>query len=150
MLRGGNCLICLHHEHATESCFGKDQAKTICGMEGCQKRHHPSLHSSPQGTIQSVQMSVHGSALGYIVPGVDMTSGVNLVVGRPNLQETFVAKTLEKKNQKIAFVEATWTGGTKTRIDEERNRELKEMREVLQLPLVDGINVFFAVFKFNG
>ena len=55
VLRGGNCLICLHHEHDTDSCFGKDQQKTICGMGGCQKRHHPFLHSAPQNTIQTVQ-----------------------------------------------------------------------------------------------
>ena len=28
VLRVGNCLICLHHEHYTDSCFGKDQQKT--------------------------------------------------------------------------------------------------------------------------
>ena len=73
VMKGGNCLICLHHEHATDSCFGKEQQRTICGMGGCQKRHHPSLHSAPQGTIQAVQALINiqtGQELGYIDTGV--------------------------------------------------------------------------------
>ena len=59
VLKGGNCLICLHHEHATSSCFGKDQQKTVCGLDGCKMRHHPSLHAAPQPLIQSVQLGEH-------------------------------------------------------------------------------------------
>ena len=64
VLKGGNCLICLHHEHTTESCFGKDQQRSICGMEGCKKKHHPSLHSAPQSTIQAVKTTIHFSVKG--------------------------------------------------------------------------------------
>ena len=55
VMKGQNCLICLHHEHTTDSCFGKDQQRTVCGLGGCKKRHHPSLHSAPQSSIQTVQ-----------------------------------------------------------------------------------------------
>ena len=60
VIKGQNCLICLHHEHDTSSCFGKDQQRTICGLGGCQKRHHPALHSAPQGTVQAVQSAAQG------------------------------------------------------------------------------------------
>ena len=59
MTREQHCLIYLHHEHMTDSCFSKDQQRTICGLEGCKKRHHPSLHSAPQGTVQAVQVASH-------------------------------------------------------------------------------------------
>ena len=58
-LKGKNCLICLHHEHATESCFGNGQEKTICGINGCGKRHHITLHSAPQPTVQAVNILGH-------------------------------------------------------------------------------------------
>ena len=35
VLKGQNCMICLHHEHDTNSCFGKGQQKTVCGLEEC-------------------------------------------------------------------------------------------------------------------
>ena len=72
VIKGQNCMICLHHEHDTGSCFGKGQQKTVCGLEGCQKRHHPSLHSAPQSVIQAVQVARHlvGDEIGRTDPGV--------------------------------------------------------------------------------
>ena len=74
--KGKNCLICLHHEHDTASCFGKDKEKSICGLGGCKKKHHPALHSSPQTSIQAVQVGIHTSSLDsdhLVVESVEMS-----------------------------------------------------------------------------
>ena len=59
VVKGKNCIICLHHEHTTDNCFGKDKLNTICSMGGCTKRHHPSLHSATQPSIQAVKTAGH-------------------------------------------------------------------------------------------
>ena len=83
VLKGQNCLICLHHEHDTSSCFGKDQQRTICGLGGCGKRHHPSLHSAPQATVQAVQTTTHLSAG---TGGTEITPGVEGVIFPPEVE----------------------------------------------------------------
>ena len=59
VLTGSNCLICLHHKHDTDSCFSKDQQNTLCGLDGCDKRHNPSVHMAPQAVIQACNNSLH-------------------------------------------------------------------------------------------
>ena len=73
VLRAGNCLICLQNEHNTDSCFSKDQQKTLCGLVGCNKRHHPSLHMAPKSVLQACNNSLHKFEeieVGNLNPGV--------------------------------------------------------------------------------
>ena len=141
VLKGGNCLICLHHEHDTSSCFGKDQMKTICGLGGCQKRHHPFLHSSPQNTIQSVQSLSNYSTeeMGEVSPGV--------LTGVSDRPEKFLAKIINKRTdaQKVSFVEALWSGCTKIKLEAKRATELDQMKDLLKLPVIDGGNVLLLI-----
>ena len=159
VIKAGNCLICLHHEHVTDSCFGKDQQRTICGMDNCQKRHHPSLHSAPQTTIQAVQVASHalGERPGDLVPGVgdDMigevvqksSASVTSVLENLGQQGKFLARVSKRRDlvQKVSWVEASWVGGTKVRIEEARAKELEQMTELLKLPVVDGSSVLLLM-----
>ena len=162
-IKGGNCLICLHHEHATDSCFGKDQQRSICGLDGCQKRHHPSLHSAPQGSIQAVQAAGHllvgdEAAVtvlsGDINPGVGddevkytNTALVTSILGRTGLQESFIARVRGKsvQAQKVSWTDSCWIGGTAVRMEDQRAKELDEMKELLKLPPVEGSNVLLLM-----
>ena len=154
VLKGDNCLICLHHEHVTESCFGKDQQKTICSLDGCTKRHHPSLHSAPQSAIQSVRSSTHSVSFNSEDrdPGV-LSGRANEDVERSlegcglsegvNLQGKFMSRINLKRVHchKVSWTEDCWTGGTKERLDKERAKDLQEMVDLLKLPVVDGESV---------
>ena len=44
--------------------MGKDQQRYICGMGGCTKKHHPSLHSASQNSIQAVKTTRHFAVTG--------------------------------------------------------------------------------------
>ena len=139
-------MICLHHEHLTDSCFGKDQQRTICGLEGCKKRHHPSLHSAPQGTVQAVQVTSHlgvdKDGTGGSNPGVGVGKVTDIKTGS---QGKFLSRQNEKKVQCRSWTAACWSGGTQTRIDEQRAKELQDMMELLKLPVVDGSNVLLLM-----
>ena len=133
VIKGDNCLICLHHEHSTDSCFGKDQTRTICGLDGCGKRHHPSLHSAPQVAIQSVKAATHlmSSETGEIVPGVSVAAAELEVKGKEisnilGLPGRFMSRVNSKKVQchKISWSEKCWTGGTESVLEEIRAKEL--------------------------
>lgn len=49
--KGQNCLICLHPGHGADKCFDKDNAKRICGIEGCASHHHPTLHGAKDPAV---------------------------------------------------------------------------------------------------
>ena len=155
VIKGQNCLICLHHEHDTSSCFGKDQQRTICGLGGCQKRHHPALHSAPHGTVQAVQSAAHlsaGTGDGETTPGVgDESSGNSLlqtaVLAKTGPQGKFLSKVVTKRVQtnRISWTDPCWTGSTQVRIAEQRAKELEEIKELLKLPAVEGGNVLLLI-----
>ena len=161
VMKGGNCMICLHHEHATDSCFGKDQIRTICGMDGCKMRHHPSLHSAPQNSVQSVQVAGHLQVDegGDFAPGVgeEIEESFNMtetalgtsVLGKTGPQGKFLSKIKSKriKTHKIAWSDACWTGGTEARLEDDRTKELAEMKELLKLPPVEGNKVLLIIQK---
>ena len=145
VIKGDNCIICLHHEHSTDSCFGNDQQKTICGLDGCSKRHHPSLHSAPQSVIQSVLTAVHSVPVdsSKTDPGV-----ISDTMGESqSLQGKFMSRINSKKVQchKVSWNQECWTGGTKDRLDEERSKDLKEMQDLLKLPITDGESVLLQI-----
>ena len=193
-IKGGNCLICLHHEHVTDSCFGKDQQRTICGLDNCMKRHHPSLHSAPQGSIQAVKTAGHllveegsvGTAQdGDINPGVGVdevrrrcpvATGIkriesfpvatpsdqgemlvlakNLatalstsILGKTGPQGKFLASVRSNRvqTQRVSWTDSCWIGGTAVRMEEQRAKELEEMKELLKLPPVEGNNVLLLI-----
>ena len=147
VVKGNNCVICLHHEHATESCFGIDQPRTICGLSGCKKRHHPSLHSAPQTSVQSVQMTSHSEGTGDISPGVeaDEQKVASLTCFA---QGKFLDRVGRKKvlTNRVNWTDPTWTeGGTGKLLEEIRAKELLDMKELLQLPLIDGNKVLLLM-----
>ena len=132
VMKGQNCMICLHHEHTTDSCFGKDQQRTICGLDGCQKRHHPSLHSAPQGTIQAVQAANHlaGQEVGHIAPGVGGEKDFKVeealatsALAMLGPQGKFLSRVREKRvlSHKISWSDASKTGGTEDMLEEQRS-----------------------------
>ena len=145
VIKGDNCIICLHHEHSTDSCFGKDQQKTICGLDGCSKRHHPSLHSAPQSVIQSVRTAVHSVPVNSSKTDPGVIS--DTMGGSQSLQGKFMSRINSKKVQchKVSWNQECWTGGTKDRLDEERAKDLKEMKELLKLPIIDGESVLLQI-----
>ena len=143
VIKGQNCLICLHHEHQTDSCFGKDQQRTICGLDGCKKRHHPSLHSAPQSVVQSVQVTsiigVSSSGFGDTYPGVSHAMPIQA-------QGQFLARLNEKKVQmRGSWAASSWIGGTSSIVEELRAKELEEMQRLLQLPVIDGSHVLLVI-----
>ena len=161
VIKGGNCMICLHHEHSTDSCFGIDQQRSICSMDGCKLRHHPSLHSAPQGSVQSVKAAGHilvGDG-GDLNPGVDVVEETEInvteavlgtsVLGKTGLQGKFMTKIRNKRveNHKISWSDASWSGGTEDRLEEDRARELVEMKELLKLPALEGNKVLLVIQK---
>ena len=155
VLKGQNCMICLHHEHDTNSCFGKGQQKTVCGLEGCQKRHHPSLHSAPQSVIQAVQVARHLATdeSGNTNPGVGEVVNIlesaltSSVLARLGPQGKFLARVKENRVQshKISWADANQSGGTLDYLEEHRAKELKEMKELLKLPIVQGNKVLLLM-----
>ena len=150
VIKGDNCLICLHHEHSTDSCFGIDQQRTICGMDGCKKRHHPLLHSAPQSTVQAVQTASHLLPIesGETDPGVtEVPSEGAIVADQSGLQGRFMSRVNSKKVQchKVTWTKECWTGGTEVRLEQQRAKELREMLELLKLPVVDGDNVLLLM-----
>ena len=157
VIKGSNCLICLHHEHSTDSCFGKGQQKTICGLDGCKKRHHPSLHSAPQSTVQAVQVGTHQMSVagsGGTDPGVPEhlrdrnIDGEKVITGnQTGLQGRFMSRVVSKRVQchKVSWSKECWTGGTEVRLEQQRAKELEEMLELLKLPVVDGDKVLLLM-----
>ena len=156
VIKGQNCMICLHHEHATDSCFGKDQQRTICGLDGCQRRHHPSLHSAPQSTIQAVQAANHlaEQEVGHIAPGVGgeekFTMEAALATSALAMlgpQGKFLSRVREKRVQshKISWSDASKTGGSEDMLEEQRAKELQDMKELLKLPAVEGYKVLLLI-----
>ena len=158
VIKGHNCLICLHHEHATESCFGKDQQRSICGMGGCKKRRHPSLHGAPQPTVQAVQVASHllvgDGDTGDINPGVaggdlDITDSalVSSILGVTGPQGKFISRVSGKRIQchKLDWSYDGQLGGTEDRMAEQRQKELLEMKELLKLPVVEGHRVLLLM-----
>ena len=83
----------------------------------------------------------------------DGTMGSNPEVGvgkvtdfRTGSQGKFLSRLNEKKVQcKGSWTAACWSGGTQTRIDEQRAKELQDMMELLKLPVVDGSNVLLLM-----
>ena len=134
VLKGQNCMICLHHEHDTNSCFGKGQQKTVCGLEGCQKRHHPSLHSAPQSVIQAVQVARHlaSDESGNTNPGVGEVVNIvesaltSSVLAKMGPQGKFLARVKENRVQshKISWADVYQSGGTSDYLEEQRAKEL--------------------------
>ena len=55
--KGQNCLICLHPGHAADKCFDKDNAKRVCGLEGCASHHHPTLHGAKDPAVVNCSMA---------------------------------------------------------------------------------------------
>ena len=171
VIKGDNCLICLHHEHTTDSCFGKDQQRTLCGMDGCSKRHHPSLHSAPQSSVQAVQTARHvqveGGDItpgvegedGEIIPGVEdgdeLTISVSMIdnnintsaLAQTGMQGKFLSRVLDKKvlTHRISWSDACWTGEAGEGLEADRVKELEEMRELLKLPLIEGNKVLLLI-----
>ena len=162
--KGKNCLICLHHEHDTASCFGKEKEKSICGLGGCKKKHHPALHSSPQTSIQAVQVGIHTSSLDsdHLVVGPverseekgeevnergEERSPGNTVPGVNGPQHNFLAKVRQKSllPQKVSWTRSNWVGGTAVVVEELRAKELEEMKELLKLPPIEGNNVLLLM-----
>ena len=35
VVKGNNCVICLHPNHTADSCFDKKNPKRVCGLDGC-------------------------------------------------------------------------------------------------------------------
>ena len=57
ILKGKGCVICLHPKHEADSCFSKDKANSVCGIDGCKSHHHPTLHGAKDAQIASCNMT---------------------------------------------------------------------------------------------
>ena len=152
VIKGSNCIICLHHEHSTDSCFGKDQQRSICGLGGCKKKHHPSLHSAPQVSIQAVQAIGNLSVCGDVDPGVQISEdlvevGVNVVKQKHNPQGAFLKRLEHKKtlHNKINWNDKCWTETTKQLVERNRAQELDELESLLKLPAIEGNQVLLVM-----
>ena len=134
-------------------------------------RHHPSLHSAPQTSVQSVQAAVHlhVSEAGDVTPGVGeadsgKTTMSEAVLGRavftPSLSGSsssfapslgvpgkFLSRIRSSRveSHKIAWSDACWTGGTEARLEEVRAKELDEMKELLKFPPLEGSKVLLVI-----
>ena len=110
VVKGKNCITCLHHEHSANQCYGKDKQHTVCGLDNCSKRHHPTLHSATQPSIQAVQAAGHvvqGHLGGVVNPGVEEDEGRTTVTGvgsqSPGHQGEQGALSEENKQKKFFF-----------------------------------------------
>ena len=69
MVKDGNCCAsCMARGHGSKECQSK--MKRVCGLDGCQRRHHPSLHGAESdplvrecGNVRAVRKTL-GDALG--------------------------------------------------------------------------------------
>ena len=64
-------------------------------MDCCKKRYHPSLHSAPQTTVQSVQAAghLHVGEAGDVNPGVGEESSDETTVSKAVLGSAVLGKT---------------------------------------------------------
>lgn len=172
VVKGKNCVTCLHHEHGADQCYGKDKQHTICGLDNCSKRHHPTLHSATQPSIQAVQAAGHvvqGHHGGSVDPGVedvkadDIDPGVGgqhggQPPGHPGEHGALLGDSVQGKfisrirggrqlSHKITWNEESWSGGTAALVDEQRKKEVAEMKELLAVPIHDGGNVLLLIQK---
>ena len=175
VVRGKNCVTCLHHDHSSGQCYGKDKQHTICGLDNCSKRHHPTLHSATQPTIQAVQAAgylVQGHHDGGFNPGAEINGagdtdpGVgeelpSYVLQNPReqreqeallvecVQGKFISKLRGRRqmSHKVSWNEESWSGGTAEIVDEKRRTEVAEMKELLAKPIHDGNNVLLMIQK---
>ena len=170
VVKGKNCVTCLHHEHGADQCYGKEKQHTICGLDNCGRRHHPTLHSATQPSIQAVQAAGHvvlGDHGGSVNPGVkdeearDTVPGVGgLQGGQPlghleeqevlleeSVQGKFISKLKGRRqlSHKITWNEGCRSGGTATLVDEQRKKEVAEMKELLAKPIHDGGSVLLMI-----
>ena len=51
VLSSNSCVVCLHPGHKVDSCYDKDNAKRVCGLDGCRSHHHPTLHGARDASI---------------------------------------------------------------------------------------------------
>ena len=170
VVKGKNCVTCLHHDHQSDQCYGKDKLHTICGLDNCSKRHHPTLHSATQPTIQAVQAAgfqVQEHHGGGVDPGVEADGkntdlGVGGHQGQPpgelqehstlfeeSVQGKFISKLRGRKqlSHKVSWNIDSWSGGTAELVSERRKEEVVEMKELLAKPMHDGNNVLLLIQK---
>ena len=57
VVKGNNCVICLHPNHTADKCFDKDNSKRVCGIDDCKSHHHPTLHGSKEPQIASCNVT---------------------------------------------------------------------------------------------
>ena len=119
-------------------------------MDGCTRRHHPSLHLAPQGSIQAVKSMGHSTENpSELVPGVEVVNNMSARnPGKFGPQGKFVKKVRGKSTltEKISWVDSTWLGGSSVRLEEIRAEELNQMEELLKVPPVEGGNVLSSWF----
>ena len=120
LVRGANgCAVCLNAGHQAASCNYKDKNNWICGIDGCNSHHHPTLHGSR-----------------------DMFVKINtLVVGESRFQD--VTDWKEREGYQHDSYQVVDEALEKASPD--RQIELKEVREELQRPGLNGDQVLLVV-----
>ena len=58
------CVICMSSGHQPTSCLKKDP---VCGLDGCNKKHHPDLHGSADPYVVSVNYRVSRNTVSTFV-----------------------------------------------------------------------------------
>ena len=62
-------------------------------------------------------------------------------------QGKFLEKIREKrvKTDRINWSDSCWSGSTQARVEEQRAKELEEIKELLKLPAIEGNNVLLLI-----
>ena len=120
------CVVCLGVNHQSDKCRFKDNDKSICGLGGCKRHHHPSLHGSTDTYITSVA-TLRVEQVDIKTPGVSSQVFQRYVNKQEHLrkvQDSSQATELEKRA---------------------RAKEWDDISKMVGLPMLDGDKVLLIL-----
>ena len=118
------CAVCLHSSHQASTCRYKDTASWICGINSCKSHHHPTLHGSKDAYMKINTLSLEVESRFKDVTDWEARDGY--------VHDSFLASDTMGEN-----------------ISVERSDELKEMKEELGKPALNGDQVLLVIQTVN-
>ena len=129
-----SCVICLHPNHSVDKCYDKDNPKRVCGLDGCNSHHHPTLHGAQDPRVATCNMTV-----------VKLKGGFGRW-GKNNIQEKFRKCNVTSVGLTVLEDEDSYVAKWQR---ERREREMNEVAKKLGEVLMDGDNVLLIIQTIN-
>ena len=125
VLSSNSCVVCLHPGHKVDSCYDKDNAKRVCGLDGCRSHHHPTLHGARDASIVNCN-------------AVRVTSGIFSGAGSMKFER---CNTTKVGNVKLMDEEDFLTSWQ----DDRRRQEMEELQRKLGEDIINGDQVLMMI-----